>query len=129
MGYDIPSISENEWLLMKILWEKKSCTTADFVKGMSEVRDISPRTVRVMISRLVKKGLLEYEVDEKNSTVFHYHTRFTEEQCLQEKSEDFKEAYFEGNGGLMLATMVKQEDLSEAEVQQLIALLESRKEK
>ncbi len=122
-----PSITENEWLLMKVVWEKGTCTAADFVEGLEGVKEISARTVRVMINRLVKKGVLDYEVDPRNSTVYHYHTKFTEEECIQEKSKNFKNAYFSGDGGLMLATMVKQEQLSERDVQELISLLEDRK--
>lgn len=122
-----PSITENEWLLMKVVWEKGTCTAADFVEGLEGVKEISARTVRVMINRLVKKGVLEYEVDPRNSTVYHYHAKFTQEECIQEKSQNFKNAYFSGDGGLMLATMVKQEDLSKQDVQELISLLEKRK--
>lgn len=122
-----PSITENEWLLMKILWQKGSCTAADFVNGMAGVKDITARTIRVMINRLVKKGVLEYEVDEHNSTVYHYRARFTEDECIREKSRKFRDAYFSGDGNLMLATMVKQEKLSEQEVQELIDLLEGQK--
>lgn len=124
-----PSITENEWLLMKVIWEKGSCTAADFVEGMKGVKDITARTIRVMISRLVKKGVLEYEVDEHNSTVHHYRAKYTEEECIQEKSRNFKNAFFSGNGNLMLATMVKQEELSDEEVQELIHLLEMRNAK
>ncbi len=128
MAETFPSITENEWLLMKVVWEKGSCTAADFVNGMADVKSISAQTVRVMINRLVKKGVLEYEVDERNSTVYHYRARYTEEQCIQEKSKNFKDAFFSGDGGLMLATMVKQEKLSKQEVQELIDLLEQSKE-
>lgn len=121
-----PSITENEWFLMKIVWEKGSCTAADFVNGMAGVRDITARTIRVMIKRMVKKGILEYEVDEHNSTVYHYRAKYTEEECIREKSRNFKNAFFSGNGNLMLATMVKQEELSDEEVQELIHLLETR---
>lgn len=123
-----PSITENEWFLMKIVWEKGSCTAADFVNGMAGVRDITARTIRVMIKRMVKKGILEYEVDEHNSTVYHYRAKYTEEECIREKSRNFKNAFFSGNGNLMLATMVKQEELSDEEVQELIHLLETRNE-
>lgn len=127
MGDILPSISENEWILMKIVWEKGSCTATDFVEGMQGVRDITARTIRVMINRLVKKGVLDYEVDEHNSTVYHYRARYTQEECIREKSEGFKNAYFSGDGNLMLATMVKQENLSVEEVQELIDLLEDMK--
>ncbi len=127
MSDTFPSITENEWLLMRIVWDRGSCTAADFVSGMASVKDITARTIRVMINRLVKKGVLEYEVDEHNSTVHHYRARFSEEECIREKSRNFKNAYFSGDGNLMLATMVKQEHLSEREVQELIDLLEQRK--
>lgn len=124
-----PSITENEWHLLKIVWDKGSCTAADFVSGMEGVKDITARTIRVMINRLVKKGVLEYEVDEHNSTVHHYRARYTEEECIREKSENFKNAFFSGDGGLMLATMVRQEELSGKEVQELIDLLEQSRKK
>ncbi len=126
MKKKFPSITENEWMLMKIIWERGTCTAADFVQGLEGVKDISARTVRVMINRLVKKGVLEYEVDANNSTVYHYRARYTEEECVREKSTNFKNAFFSGDGGLMLATMVKQEELSGEEIRELIDLLERK---
>ncbi|MDE7114341.1 MAG: BlaI/MecI/CopY family transcriptional regulator, partial [Acetatifactor sp.] len=59
MGEITPS--ENEWLVMEIIWKAgRSMTAAEVIKELKDSVCISDKTIRVMINRLVAKGVLEY---------------------------------------------------------------------
>ena len=63
MGEITPS--ENEWLIMEVIWkENKSITASEIIEKLKGILDVSQKTIRVMIGRLVAKGVLNYTVEE-----------------------------------------------------------------
>ena len=61
--------SENEWLIMELLWKHSPMTSAEVVAALQSSKKISQKTVRVMFNRLCQKKLLDYQVDEKLSLI------------------------------------------------------------
>lgn len=130
MGRKIPKITENEWLIMRVLWERNaSCTSTEIIQGLVGIKDVSAKTIRVMIGRLVKKGAIDFTVDKKNAALYHYFPLVTEEECIQDKSRQFQEAYFQDDANLMFATMIQHTELSKEEMEHLIGLLEQAKDR
>ena len=71
MGEITPS--ENEWLIMEVIWkENKSITASEIIEKLKGILDVSQKTIRVMIGRLVAKGVLNYTVDKNDSRIYHY---------------------------------------------------------
>ena len=65
MGEITPS--ENEWLVMEVLWAQEgSMTAAEIIGQLTGKTDVSQKTIRVMINRLLAKGMLTYTVDERD---------------------------------------------------------------
>lgn len=61
MGEITPS--ENEWLVMEVLWTQEgSMTAAEIIGQLTGKTDVSQKTIRVMINRLLAKGMLTYTV-------------------------------------------------------------------
>ena len=70
MGEITPS--ENEWLIMEIIWKAdRTMTAAEVIEELKGSVRISDKTIRVMINRLVSKGVLEYSIDERDARVYH----------------------------------------------------------
>ena len=90
--------SENEWIIMEILWNQDTnLTAAEIIQKLKGIKDVSPKTIRVLINRLLKKGIIDYQVDAKDSRIYHYFPVKSKETCLAEKSEQFLISYFVGN--------------------------------
>ena len=113
--------SENEWIIMEILWNQDTnLTAAEIIQKLKGIKDVSPKTIRVLINRLLKKGIIDYQVDAKDSRIYHYFPVKSKETCLAEKSEQFLNSYFGGNPMGMVATLVRHEHLSQEERNELI---------
>lgn len=123
--------SENEWLIMEILWERKGTMTAsEIIEALKGVLNINKNTIRVMINRLLGKSIIAYEVDMQDARIYHYYPVKSKEECLSLKSERFVNNYFGGNASLAVASFLKSADISKeelSELKSLVAQLEEEK--
>lgn len=117
--------SETEWLVMEILWESViPLTSLEIIKRLEGTKEMSPKTVRVLINRLYQKGIIDYTIDKKDSRVYHYFAIKAKEECLQEKSRKFTDSYFSGNKMGALAALIQTCDLTREQIKELEAILE-----
>lgn len=126
MGETTPS--ENEWMIMEIVWKAgKSMTAAEIIAALKGVVRVSDKTIRVMINRLVSKGVLSYTVDEKDARVYHYQAARGKEECLAVKSDRFVKNFFGGDASLAITSFLRSSDISKEqwdELKDLVARLE-----
>lgn len=123
--------SENEWLIMEVLWEHgETMTATEIIESLKGVLDINKNTIRVMINRLLGKNIIAYEIDAHDARIYHYYPIKSKEECLNLKSERFVNNYFGGKASLAVASFLKSADLSKAELSELrdlVAQLEEEK--
>ena len=120
--------TEREWLIMEAVWDSgDSPTSAQILKRIDAKAGLDARTGRVLLHHLCKKGLLGYDVDERDSRVYHYHALRTREECLREKSRDFVNTYFQGSASVAAATFLWNAPFSAEQIQELEQILEARK--
>ncbi|KJR44833.1 Beta-lactamase repressor BlaI [Desulfosporosinus sp. I2] len=123
---EIPNISDAEWEVMKICWLKSApCTANEVIKALEQSTDWKPNTIKTLIGRLVKKGALAYQEDGR---VYLYKPLVTEEECVKVESKSFLTRVFGGALKPMLVTFLKEEKLSQDEIEELKQLLEERKD-
>jgi BlaI family penicillinase repressor len=117
---DVPRISDAEWEVMRVLWEEGPLAASEVFDRLAPHHDWSERTVKTMISRLVKKGALSFEDEGKR---YRYRARVAREECVREASRSFLERVFGGAVRPALLTFVRESDLSPREVEELTRLL------
>lgn len=128
MGKNVETPTEREWLIMEAVWDGgDSLTSAEILRRIDDNAGMDVRTERVLLHHLCKKGLLGYTVDERDSRVYHYFARRTRAECLREKSRDFVNAYFRGNGSNAVAAFLRDAPFTDEQIQELEAILEARK--
>lgn len=116
-------ISESEWRVCKVLWSESPLTANEIVARLEGSSDWSPRTVKTMLNRLIKKGALGYESIGRE---YHYYPRVSEEACVASHTRSFVERVFGGEAGAMVAAFIKQQRLSKREIAELKAILEEK---
>ena len=121
----LASISQAEWEIMSLAWNKPPVAASELVEQLEAKRGWHSRTVRTLLDRLVKKGALRFEVEGKR---YLYWPRVTMEACLRKESQSFLHRVFGGEPASMLIHLVKNTKLSAAEIQELKRIL-SEKEK
>ncbi|MCM1498075.1 MAG: BlaI/MecI/CopY family transcriptional regulator [Clostridium sp.] len=120
--------SETEWLVMEVLWESgDSLTSMEIIKRLESVKEMSPKTIRVLINRLSQKGIIDYTVDDRDSRVYHYFAVKTRQECIEEKSRRFADSYFAGDKANALAALIQNFDLTDGQIKELEEILHKGK--
>jgi BlaI family transcriptional regulator, penicillinase repressor len=120
-----PNISEAEWEVMRAVWAGHPATANEVVERLAGEKDWSPRTIKTMLNRLVKKRALGFTEEGKR---YLYRPLVSREECVRDESRSFLDRVFGGALGPMLNHFVRNEKLSAEEIAELKRLL-ARKEK
>ena len=116
-----PQISDSEWDVMKIVWEAGPLTAGQIVQRMVGQSDWHPRSIKTLLSRLVKKGAVAMEEDGKR---YLYRAKVTREACRRYETRSFLSRVFDGAVAPALVHFLKQSDLSREELEELKRILE-----
>ncbi|MDQ7092145.1 BlaI/MecI/CopY family transcriptional regulator [Desulfosporosinus sp. PR] len=116
-------ISDAEWQVMKIFWNKSPLTATQAIEALKQDTLWSPKTIHTLIARLVKKEALGVN---KDSNLFHYYPLVSKEDCIGEETRSFLQKVCDGSLHLLLANFVKNESLSAKEIEDLRKLLDQK---
>ncbi len=119
-------ISDAEWEIMKIVWENPDLTGTEIVDLIAPEKDWNFRTVKTLISRLVTKGVLNYN---KKRNTYHYYPVISKKEVVKNESKSFIKKVFDGATTHMLAYLVKQSSLSKKDIDKLKKLLNQKEKK
>jgi BlaI family penicillinase repressor len=119
----VPRISEAEWEVMKVLWAHSPCAAQEVIAELARRANWHHRTIRTLLSRLVKKGALGYS---REGRAYLYRPKVTEQQCVKAVSESFLDRVFGGALQPMLSHFVSQKKLSKKEIADLKRILEEQ---
>ena len=119
-------ISDAEWQVMSLLWEESPLTSFRIVERLRDSTEWNPRTIKTMLSRLVKKGFLDYEVEANR---YLYSPTIDRKESVREESRSFLQRVFQGDAGSMLLHFVKSTELSAQERERLRDLLDQMEDK
>jgi len=119
-------ISDAEWEIMRIVWDKPNLTGSEIVDLISPKRDWNYRTVKTLISRLVTKGVLKYD---KKGNTYYYSPAISKKVFMRKESQSFIRKVFDGATRPMLAYLVNQSNLSKDEIKELKKILNKKEKK
>jgi BlaI family penicillinase repressor len=120
---NIAHISDAEWEVMNLVWKQQPVTSAQVVEELSQKHDWASRTIRTLVDRLVKKGVLEAKMDGKRHL---YTAKVTMEACVKKESRSFIDRVFGGEPASMLVHLVKESKLSAKEIRELKDILNAK---
>jgi BlaI family transcriptional regulator, penicillinase repressor len=121
-----PKISESEWLVMKTLWANNRATANEIVIMLSESTSWKPKTIKTLLSRLVKKEAVGFE---KQGREYLYYPKLGEDLCVKVESRSFLKRVFGGAVKPMFAALVENEELSKEDIEEIKQLLDKKMEK
>jgi len=116
-----PDISDAEWDVMKIVWDRGPLTSGQIVRELESERNWKPRTIKTLLARLVRKGAVAAKEDDGK---FLYSAKVAREACVRRESRSFLSRVFNGDVAPALVHLLKDAKLSETEIQQLKSILE-----
>jgi len=118
----IPSISETEWEIMRVIWQLGQASAQEIVDALTETDPgWHPKTAKTLLNRLVKKKALGFR---KEGRAYIYRALLKQEDCVGAESKTFLDRVFGGSLKPMLMHFVEQQKLSQREINELKVLLE-----
>lgn len=124
MKKSIPKIAESEWRVMQVLWEQGSQTANDVVEALTGKVKWKSRTIKTLISRLVKKGAVK--VTEEGYR-YRYTAAVDESACVYSETRSFVRRVYQGAMKPALAAFLEDADLSDKEIDDIQNLLNQKR--
>ena len=122
MAAAAPQISDAEWEVMKVIWQRGSATAADVVDDLAPpASHWHPRTVKTMLNRLVRKGALDFKPEGKR---YIYRAKVSRQACVRRATRSFLRRVFDGAAAPAVAHFLEEAHLSPREIEQLKRILD-----
>ena len=118
-------IYAGEWKLMERLWDEAPQTLMQLVHALSAEVGWTKSTVATMVRRMEAKGLLRFEDGGKAKYIFPAVTR---EEASRAETDGLIDKVFRGSPGLLMASLIEQNELSQEEIDELYAMLKRAEE-
>ncbi|MFO1499007.1 MAG: BlaI/MecI/CopY family transcriptional regulator [Verrucomicrobiota bacterium] len=116
-----PSISDAEWVVMKVLWEQGTATANQVVAALQEKMAWKPKTIHTLLRRLLAKRAVAYD---KIGREFHYRPIVDAQHCTHAATRSFLDRFFDGHLAPFLAGFLERERLSRRELEELRRILD-----
>ena len=109
-------ISDAEFEVMKIIWEKGEVTSQEIINELKEFK-WNDNTVRTLINRLIAKKAVK--VSSKQSKAYIYVPLIKEDEYKQKRATSFVKQFFHGSLNEMLLNFVNSNELTEENIDYL----------
>jgi BlaI family penicillinase repressor len=119
VSMEAPNISESEWAVMEVLWDRSPATASEVAKTLQKKTGWAENTVRTLLARLVEKGALEATGAPKL-----FSPAVKREDCVKAESASFMERIFQGAAKPLLVHFAKNARLTPEEVRELKKILD-----
>jgi predicted transcriptional regulator len=112
--------SESEMQVLNALWDDAPQTAADLTARIGKVNGWTQATVKTLIARLVQKGAVTAEADGRR---YLYRPAIDRADAMGEESQRFVDRLFGGRVSPMIAHLAEREALTDADIEEIEALL------
>lgn len=118
-------LSENEWYIMQVLWEKSSASLRELCDALSESKGWTKHAISSFLKRMLEKGAIS--VDESGK-VKNYIAVWNKDETILEETQSIMERVYRGNLLLLVSNAVKEQKMTKEEIEELKSMLDSMEE-
>jgi len=115
---------ETEWAILNVVWELEPCAAPTVQEALEKEKGWAYTTVKTIMDRMVKKGLLEAE---KIRNLYLYRAAVTQSQARRGEIARTVKRAFDGTFAPMMQFLIENEELSQDEYEHLERLIKNRK--
>lgn len=120
------AITEAEWAIMELLWEKSPRTSQEIAAQLEQARGWKRATAVTLLARLAAKGAL---ATEPQGNRFLYTPAVRRSACVADETRSFLDRLFGGTLRPLVAHCAEHHSLTKKDVAELKALLDQIKPK
>jgi len=106
---------------MKVVWRMEAASVREVYETLRQRRSVAYTTVMTMMNTLGNKGYLKKAL---HGRAFRYRPAVPERRVVTTMVREFVERVFDGASGPLLAHLVAESDLSDAEREELRRLID-----
>ncbi len=121
---NIPSISESELEIMKLLWKTSPLSANEITSLLGDKVSWSNQTIKTFINRLLNKQAIRFE---KSGRSYLYYPLISYNEYVKKENKFFLEKVYDGALGMLFSKFLEEEKLSDKEIQNLQKILEQKK--
>lgn len=121
------TLTGQELEIMKIVWDRRQATTRDVYESLLEKRKIAYTSVMTMMKILDQKGYLTKS--DTPAGAYLYHPSQPKSQVLAAMVREFVDRVFNGAAEPLLAHLIEDEKLTQADLDEMSKLIRESKAK
>ncbi|WP_416306380.1 BlaI/MecI/CopY family transcriptional regulator [Neptunicella sp. SCSIO 80796] len=114
-------ISRAEFDVLNALWEGYPASANDIIERLNKQKDWHDKTVKTLLSRLVKKQAIKFESKDRR---YWYSPLIERESYVVNESKSLISRLFEGRVAPLVAGFANDDALSRQDINELKALIE-----
>jgi BlaI family transcriptional regulator, penicillinase repressor len=115
---------ESEWTILQKVWDLEPCAAPTVQEALQSEKGWAYTTVKTMMDRMVKKGLLKTE---RIRNLYLYSSVVTKPQARKSEIARTLKRAFDGTFTPMMQFLIDNDQFSEEEYHQLEQLIKQRK--
>jgi BlaI family penicillinase repressor len=115
---------ESEWAILQKVWELEPCAAPTVKEALKDEKKWAYTTVKTMMDRMVKKGLLKTQ---KVRSIYLYSSAVTQYQARESEITRTLKRAFDGTFTPLMQFLIENDQLSEEEYSNLEKLIKKRK--
>jgi BlaI family penicillinase repressor len=119
-------LTEGEWLILEIVWEREYCTTPDVQELLKERTGWAYSTVKTLMDRMVDKGLLKAERVRK---MILFRPGIKREQAQRAELKRTAKLAFQGAFSPLVEFLLDDNKLSKEELEHLANIIRQKRGK
>lgn len=113
------SVTSAEWPIMELLWESPK-TLMELVNVLTVQVGWSKSTITTMVRRMDDKGLITFHTDGRTKV---FRPAVTREAVTAQETVSLLNRAYNGSVGLLVSAMAQRNNLSQADIEELYAIL------
>jgi len=115
---------DSEWAILQVVWEREPCAAPTVQEALEKDKGWAYTTVKTLMDRMVKKGLLKTE---RIRNLYLYRSALTRAQAQRGEILRTVKRAFDGALTPMMQFLIENEKLSEEDYRRLERLLQNRR--
>ena len=116
------TLSDGEWKLMNLLWDESPLTIGGMVDALRGDTAWTKATVNIMLNRLADKGAVRVDATGRRKLFYPLLAR---DDAVRQEARSTLSKISTGGLGLLVSTMARESDLSDAEIDELYRILKA----
>ncbi|WP_448568977.1 BlaI/MecI/CopY family transcriptional regulator [Thalassotalea ganghwensis] len=113
-------ISDTEFEVLDALWQGYPAPANEIISRLNETKPWHEKTVKTLLSRLVKKQAISYEKQERR---YIYTPLISRDSYVQHQSQNLIERLFSGRLSPLVAGFAKNKHLQQDDIEQLKTII------